>query len=256
MKNLSYLVNLVGEISRQYEVSPRTAEIRLLVASGFSILVLTAITLWGFAEAVNELVHPAAEGTDDLNPYIVLGFGVGGIAVDIAALAVFYCLGFSPPAPSELLSASREHGPMDASELGVTARINMCAALSHVLADTLRSTATTVLALVVIFAHVQSSKADSITALAIMTTILTGSGSVVAGWVRRVRVCCAAVDVDHDSRMDVGAVAAADRVVETADVQLMALRLRTDAMAPGVAAATEAATDGIEASDSQFMSDC
>jgi Co/Zn/Cd efflux system component len=250
---MSYLGNLIGEISRQSDVTHRTAETRLLVASGFSILALTAITLWGFADAVSELVHPAAGGDDDLNPYIVLGFGVGGIVVDLAALAAFYCLGFSPPAPSELLSVTNA-APPDASELGVSARINMCAALSHVLADTLRSTATTVLALVVIFAKVHSSKADSITALVIMTTILAGSGSVVVGWARRVRACCAstAVEADDDQRMNVGASANDyDGTVEAADIQMVALNFVVDVAVAAVAAANRDANDGIAPSDRQ-----
>ena len=140
-----------------------------LLTSGASILVLYVVTGWGMVEAVEEIIekHP----DDDLRPGIVLIFGVLGLVVDFAALAAFKVWGDDgdphghgaldedvadivgdaavlPPVSYDRVegAASTDDDDSDggdADPLDAVARsadaMNMCAAFSHVAADTVRS---------------------------------------------------------------------------------------------------------------------
>merc|ERR1719330_1797732 len=93
-----------------------------LVASGLSLCVLLAITIWVSVEALTRLINPNDGEDEDVNEYIVFGFALGGLLFDLSSFAAFYFFGITDTEVS------------DASDL------NMKTAMLHVFSDTLRST--------------------------------------------------------------------------------------------------------------------
>jgi len=74
---------------------------------GFSLVVLIGVAFWGMGDSLKIFEQDSGEA-DDVNAQVVLGFGVSGIAFDLASFCAFYrwgkkALGRKAPAVDILL---------------------------------------------------------------------------------------------------------------------------------------------------------
>ena len=181
-----------------------------------SIVVLYGITAWGLVGAIESLLDPDVE--DDLEPKIVLAFGVFGLAFDGVALVAFRYWGDEEDdddlacddfgTTGVMLrgwdAASDDDddddddgsgggggrpGPGDDARLGGIARsadeMNMCSAFSHVLADAVRSLTSIGLGLAVLLdPSLNGARWDACATIVITSTILFGSMALAGDWCR------------------------------------------------------------------------
>jgi len=199
---MTYVFNLHAECKGREETqSLRAIARRALVSSGFSIVVLYGITAWGLSDAIGTLA--AKHVVDDLDPTIVLVFGVLGVVFDGATLAAFKAWGFNPEGVADDsfglgASADQQQQPLGADEnenpklCGLSRResslVNMCSALTHVVADSIRSLTSILLGLVVMLDHsVNGSVADGYATLIVASTIILGNVPLCRAWARAFR---------------------------------------------------------------------
>lgn len=193
----TYVGNLYSECLDTEKSDELSSARRALISSGLSLLVLYGITGWGLWDAVSSLTTKHLE--DDLEPGIVLGFGIGGVIFDGLTLLAFRRLGepasrATPAAPeSDDGDLSRALEPESEACLSHSAHkeasaMNMCSAFSHVIADTIRSVTSILLGLVVLFDHtVNGSRCDAYATLVVSSTILFGNSALVAEWCKALR---------------------------------------------------------------------
>lgn len=154
-----------------------------LVSSGTSLVVLYGISAWGLADAVGDLLG-GDRIDDDLDAVIVLAFGLGGLMLDLVALSAFRHLGLEAPQfiGQTVGRNDRAQQSMDAS------LVNMFSALSHVVADAIRSLTSIVLGALVLFdRRLNGSQCDDYATLVVATTILVGSVPLAIEWFRLVQ---------------------------------------------------------------------
>lgn len=193
---LTYAGNLVTACARE---RPAAAAARdALATSCASILVLYGITAWGLYDAIKDLVSEDLE--DDLEPGVVLAFGVFGFVLDLFAVFAFRRFGDDDAALAEDEGRAEEEGlaltpvrgaPADddggdgmAAARKSADEMNMCSALSHVLADGIRSLTSIVLGLVALYTHLNGSRADAYATLIVTSTVLFGSTALASDWCR------------------------------------------------------------------------
>lgn len=163
-----------------------------LLSSGLSLFVLYAISGWGLVDATVDLF--GQDGIeDDLDPLIVLGFGIGGLVFDCFAVGAFKFWGVdSSKVNHGYASAATDEASDDAIEgesLIDTAsaqeatRVNMFSALTHVVADGVRSVTSIMLgALVLMDPKLNGSQCDDYATLVVAGTILVGSLPLAMEW--------------------------------------------------------------------------
>jgi len=100
---------------------------------------------------------------EDVNGYITLGFALGGVLFDALCLWAFY-------------ESNKKNGE--------ARHVNMFTALLHVSADCMRSTSTTVMSILILWAGVDSSCADAYTSIFIGVTIIGGGCVGIFNWVK------------------------------------------------------------------------
>lgn len=129
-----------------------------LVVVALSMGLLCYFTAQAMAESWNTVLLcegklPEVE-EEGVNGWITLGFALGGVAFDIACLLEFY---------------------KSNKKTGCAKSVNMFTAFLHVSADFLRSTATLVMSLLILFCGVDSNCIDAYTGLFIGFTIFAGA---------------------------------------------------------------------------------
>ena len=166
---------------------PADAAKGALITSGVSIIVLAAITTWGMIGAVRRIRqrHPP----DRVNAEIVLVMGVFGLVFDAATLLAFRAWGGSEEeeeAGIELVGTGEE---ADFDDVGRTAdAMNMCSALSHVGADTVRSVTSVGLGLLILLRpDLNGARWDAYATLIVTATVLLGSVHLAVEWCRVAR---------------------------------------------------------------------
>lgn len=177
----------------------RSGDALELLASGLSLLVLSAVSVWGIVEGAMDLADPHDEG--DVSPEIILGFGIWGIVFDCVSFWGFYKWG-----KQGLMSAGRGAKyqdleltektvitPSGEKEAVVTpqptsggASINMRSAFLHVGADFLRSSTTVIEGLFILFGGTHGRSTDAVAAIVVSGTILMGACGAVIPWARQV----------------------------------------------------------------------
>jgi len=160
---LSYAANIMGEC---IETEEHRKIRNQLVASGLSLCVLLAITIWVSVEALTRLINPADDDDDDVNAYIVFGFALGGLLFDLASFCAFYM-------------NHRE----DRNE---TEELNMNSALLHVFSDSLRSTTTLLESLLIWIWNFNGADTDAWASLIVSGLILIGASGAIISWIREV----------------------------------------------------------------------
>merc|ERR1740129_730188 len=160
---LSYAANIMGEC---IETEERRKVRNQLIASGLSLCVLLAITIWVSVEALTRLINPADDDDDDVNAYIVFGFALGGLLFDLASFCAFYM-------------NHRE----DRNE---TEELNMNTALLHVFSDSLRSTTTLLESLLIWIWGFDGANTDAWASLIVSGLILLGASGAIISWLREV----------------------------------------------------------------------
>merc|ERR1712003_63483 len=99
----------------------------------------------------------------DVNGWITLGFGAGGVVFDLISLWVFY-------------RSNQKQGEVRA--------VNMFTALLHVGADFLRSTSTVVMSLLILVGGFDSTCLDAYTSMLIGASIVLGGLFGVFNWMK------------------------------------------------------------------------
>jgi Co/Zn/Cd efflux system component len=162
---------------------PADAAKGALITSGVSIIVLAAITTWGMAGAVRRIrqKHPP----DRVNAEIVLVMGVFGLVFDAATLLAFRAWGGSEEDDDETgieLVGTGEEEDFDDVEKTADA-MNMCSALSHVGADTVRSVTSVGLGLLILLRpDLNGARWDAYATLIVTATVLLGSVHLAVEW--------------------------------------------------------------------------
>lgn len=175
----------------------RSGDALELLASGFSLLVLSAVSVWGLLEGTMDLADPHEEG--DVSPGIILAFGIWGVVFDCLSFWGFYKWGLQG-----LVSGSRSGKYEDlelnekcaitenTEEAAVTscpksgASMNMRSAFLHVGADFLRSTTTVIEGLFILVGGTHGRSTDSVASIVVSGTILMGACSAAIPWARQV----------------------------------------------------------------------
>lgn len=209
----AYMGNLAAECCG-HRASGNRSKGPELAAAGFSMAVLFGVALWGMVDALESLEAPPGP-EEQLDPALVMGFGVAGIVFDTLSLCAFHRWG--GPATGEAKEGDldehalceaengaerRENGNMRGSMaalppplsragsgsphiivgVGKSGKVsmNMCSAVLHVGADFLRSITTTVEGAAVLWLGVKGHHADAIATAVVSATILAGSLSTIA----------------------------------------------------------------------------
>lgn len=163
-----------------------------LFSAGLSLFVLYAITGWGLADATVDLFGQDSID-DDLDPWIVLGFGIGGLVFDCFAVGAFKFWGGDSSKLSDGYTAAvtdeTRDDAIESESLIETAaaqeatRVNMFSALTHVVADGVRSVTSIMLgALVLMDPKLNGSQCDDYATLVVAATILVGSLPLAMEW--------------------------------------------------------------------------
>eukprot|EP00930_Biecheleria_cincta_P059026 TRINITY_DN44794_c0_g1_i1.p1 TRINITY_DN44794_c0_g1~~TRINITY_DN44794_c0_g1_i1.p1 ORF type:complete len:270 (+),score=54.41 TRINITY_DN44794_c0_g1_i1:151-960(+) len=187
---ITYIMNWCAE--------RRSGDALELLASGFSLLVLSAVSVWGLVEGAMDLADPHDEG--DVSPGIILAFGIWGVVFDCLSFWGFYKWGLQG-----LVSGGRsgKYEDLELDEKSAIAQggeeatgtsrpkagasMNMRSAFLHVGADFLRSSTTVVEGLFILFGATQGRATDSVASIVVSGTILMGACSAVVPWARQVR---------------------------------------------------------------------
>jgi divalent metal cation (Fe/Co/Zn/Cd) transporter len=168
---LTYMGNIVVELRKRDGSDHKGTQ---LIACAISLSCLLFFTYdamqesWGTVRVCQG--WDTNEGDeDDVNGYITLGFALGGVVFDALCLWAFY-------------ESNKKNGE--------ARHVNMFTALLHVSADCLRSTSTTVMSILILWAGVDSSCADAYTSILIGVTIIGGGCVGIFNWVKLLWVFC------------------------------------------------------------------
>lgn len=162
---LTYMGNIVVELRKR---DGRDHKGTQLIACAISLSCLLYFTYDAMQESWATVRvcqgWDSQEGSeDDVNGYITLAFALGGVFFDALCLWAFY-------------SSNKKNGE--------ARHVNMFTALLHVAADCLRSTATTVMSILILWVGVDSSCADAYTSIIIGVTIIIGGVMGILSWIR------------------------------------------------------------------------
>lgn len=117
---------------------------------------------WGTVQVCTGAAQASGD-SDDVNGWITLGFGAGGVVFDLISLWAFY-------------RSNQKQGEVRA--------VNMFTALLHVGADFLRSTSTVVMSLLILVGGYDSTCLDAYTSLLIGASIVAGGSMGVYNWIK------------------------------------------------------------------------
>lgn len=157
----SYAANLWAECRES-----KNKERNQLIATFVSIIVLMAITGYVIYDSITILSSDGAD-EDDVNPYIVFGFALGGLLFDIIGLLA--------------LGEGKKEQSTSVGDL------NLQSAGMHVLADLMRSTTTLVESILIWIGQVDSAATDATAALIVSALILIPCAEMIREWWREYR---------------------------------------------------------------------
>lgn len=159
-----------------------------MIAPAVSAAVLTGAMVYVLVEAVEEL---KGAGSNDVKDSVVLAFGVANLFIDGANGYLF--LAYPDAYKAVLLFA-------DPSSLEADGGLNIRSALTHVLADTWRSVAVIVSALVALTTSVDGSKSDAVGAIVVEIPIIAMCVSICRAVFKRYAARGAASETPLDGR--------------------------------------------------------
>lgn len=163
----SYLGNIIAE-TRQG--SPENKIKNRLIASGASFLVLLAVSFSVIVVAIQTLMSSGDD--DDVNAWIVFAFAVAGLLFDLLSFLAYF-VGQNQDAANDQLEASED------------ARQNMISALFHIGSDTLRST-TTLMISILIFNGFNGGDVDAVASIIVSAMIVAGALHALWRWSKEV----------------------------------------------------------------------
>jgi Co/Zn/Cd efflux system component len=152
---LTYMGNIVVECRKRDGTDHKGSQ---LIVCAISLSLLLYFTWDASQESIATIQvcrgkAPAEADEDDVNGYITLAFGAGGVIFDAISLYAFY-------------ASNRKQGDGRA--------VNMFTALLHVSADFLRSTSTVVMSLLILVGGFDSTCLDAYTSMLIGASIVAG----------------------------------------------------------------------------------
>mmetsp|Transcript_96049 Transcript_96049/g.268854 ORF Transcript_96049/g.268854 Transcript_96049/m.268854 type:complete len:267 (+) Transcript_96049:90-890(+) len=153
---------MVGNLFAEVSKHSRWHRAIELAVGAVSLLTLAFFTLRELLESISILRAGSGEGeADEVDPYIVMGFAIGGLIFDLISLYAF----------------RRSHKKnMSGREM------NMWTALMHVGADFLRSITTLALSFAILLRRRESARLDASASLFVGATILSGAAVGIASW--------------------------------------------------------------------------
>merc|ERR1711933_350086 len=162
---LTYMGNILVECRKRDGTEHKGSQVIVCAISLSCLLYFTydaSRESWDTIQACRGKVPEPGDG-DDVNGWITLGFGAGGVVFDLISLWAFY-------------RSNRKQGEVRA--------VNMFTALLHVGADFLRSTSTVVMSLLILVGGFDSTCLDAYTSLLIGASIVAGASVGVASWIK------------------------------------------------------------------------
>eukprot|EP00931_Biecheleriopsis_adriatica_P020926 TRINITY_DN13840_c0_g1_i1.p1 TRINITY_DN13840_c0_g1~~TRINITY_DN13840_c0_g1_i1.p1 ORF type:complete len:291 (+),score=64.18 TRINITY_DN13840_c0_g1_i1:80-952(+) len=162
---LTYMGNIVVELRKRDGTDHKGTQ---LIACAISLSCLLYFTYDAMQESwatvrVCQGWDKDAGDEDDVNGYITLAFALGGVVFDALCLVAFYY-------------SNKKNGE--------ARHVNMFTALLHVAADSMRSTSTTVMSILILWGGVDSSCADAYTSIIIGVTIIIGGLMGIFSWIK------------------------------------------------------------------------
>jgi len=156
---VSYAVNLYAEC-----VDSKYQERNQLIATALSIFILLGITGYVIWDSCNILRCDPNLQQNDVNAYIVFGFGAGGVVFDLIGLFA--------------LGQGKKEKSTSAADL------NLYSAGLHVIADLMRSTTTLIESILIWFYNYESNVTDAWAALIVSSLILLPCLQMIREWVK------------------------------------------------------------------------
>jgi len=176
---LTYLASLA------VECMPATAPLQKqkmeFAMAGISYFVLLALTLMFIYDGVLMVQTASEEGEGGgVDGKIVIAFATAGIIFDVGSLIVWKCVAHES-------ADEKDSDDSSAKSCGINA--NVCAALAHVLSDTLRSTTTFIEGMILLTQDdINSTEADGVATLIVCSIIAVGTIGAIFTWLREVRM--------------------------------------------------------------------
>jgi len=161
----TYVGNIVVEWRKRDGGDHKGSQLIVCAISLSCLLYFTyaaALESWATVQVCQGKAESDDDG-DDVNGWITLAFGVGGVVFDIASLVAFYI-------------SDKKQGEVRA--------VNMFTALLHVGADFLRSTSTVVMSLLILVGGFDSTCLDAYTSLLIGASIVAGASVGIVSWIK------------------------------------------------------------------------
>lgn len=150
--SIAMLIDLGSYVSAMLAENVKTTSVRLAVP-GLSLVALGYVAARGLRDSVGYLAHGSG-GKDDVDPWIVLLFSAWCLVLDLLSMGAF--------AYNRFLNGLAGNP------------INMMAAFAHVAADTVRSVATCVEAVLILSGDAKPASADAWATLSISVAISVG----------------------------------------------------------------------------------
>ncbi|CAK8991262.1 unnamed protein product [Durusdinium trenchii] len=172
--SLTYLGNIVVECRRR---DGREHAISQLIIVAISLSLLCYFTSDAMQESWETVLvcqgKASADGDEEVNGWITLGFALGGVAFDVMCLIQFY---------------------KSNKRTGSGRSVNIFSAFLHVSADFLRSSATLVMSLIILFGQVDSTCIDAYSSIFIGVTIVVGAFVGFFKWLKLLASLCCCKD--------------------------------------------------------------
>jgi len=190
----TYLGNL---LAIRYARGKGGASLVTVAGPFVSAIALTGVMIYVLIDAIQELTE---SGDDDVRLKIVLAFGIANLLLDVVNLVAFWAF---PEAYKAILTFT------DPDALDEDGGLNVRSALTHVLADTYRSIAVIVSAVLAMqVKSVSPSKADAVGAIAVELPIIVMCCQMCHAVYRRILLgadAAASKDEDVDNILAAGA---------------------------------------------------
>ena len=206
--SITYSINILAEYVHIRGADPRTSAAIHTAAAAISVIALVAVSVLTVCESIGRIMEISSHGSGgdepkEVNAQVMFAFTLGNLFIDIGMLGsillrkrggwlgLLTCKCLSPVEPKRSSAAS---GAMDAQLLEQagadpgdasppdgageqTARsgadLNVCSALAHVLADTLRTVTEMVCSLLIwLDKDINGEMADAVSALLVCAIIL------------------------------------------------------------------------------------
>jgi len=130
------------------------------------------------------------DAPDDVNPYIVFGFATAGLIFDLICLWPFFVYG----CPCFKRQAADAEAEADAEAV----RMNLFSALTHVLADLIRSTTTFAESILIWAFGINGDKCDTFATVVIGVAIILGMIKPVMDWIQNLVDYCTHADEEDE----------------------------------------------------------